>query len=209
MVTAEGLAKLGDFGVAHMEGADWGKTHTGAVLGTLDYMAPEQRSDATSADARSDFWSLAATLYQMVTGQLPRIIRLDGVPLTLREALLKALDETPEKRYQSAGELKTALSEVAERTKEQPSQQSLSPGQCPDCGHRNGIEQRFCLDCGASLREKCLDCQAEQPIWARHCGGCGVDLAESLGKHIKQSERKRQEIQTLRESYCHPECDGC
>jgi stress response protein SCP2 len=46
-------------------------------LGTPDFMPPEQRRDAAEVDHRSDLWSLAATVYQMVTGRSPKIIRFD------------------------------------------------------------------------------------------------------------------------------------
>jgi phage FluMu protein Com len=72
LLTKEGVPKLTDFGLARTETGDTGQTMSGAVLGTLDFMPPEQRLDATRADARSDVWSLAATLYQMVTSKSPR-----------------------------------------------------------------------------------------------------------------------------------------
>ena len=66
----------------------------GAVLGTLDFMPPEQRKDATAlTDARSDLWSLAATLYQLVTGEPPRVIDLDEVPQELQDVLGKGTED--------------------------------------------------------------------------------------------------------------------
>ena len=65
----------------------------GAVLGTLDFMPPEQRRDATQTDNRSDLWALAATLYQLVTGEPPRVIDLDEVPQELRSCLAQALKQ--------------------------------------------------------------------------------------------------------------------
>jgi tRNA A-37 threonylcarbamoyl transferase component Bud32 len=54
LLTKEGVPKLTDFGLARVETGDTGQTMAGAVLGTLDFMPPEQRRDATQADARSD-----------------------------------------------------------------------------------------------------------------------------------------------------------
>ena len=78
-------------------------------MGTLDFMPPEQRRDATQTDARSDLWSLAATLYQLVSGEPPRVIDLDEVPQELRTTLSKALKTKPDARYQTAREFKDAL----------------------------------------------------------------------------------------------------
>ena len=73
----------------------------GAVLGTPDFMPPEQRRDASLVDQRSDLWSLAATVYQMVTGRSPKIIRFKDVPESIQDVLGKALEESREARYQS------------------------------------------------------------------------------------------------------------
>ena len=80
LMTTDGVPKLTDFGLARQESSDEGQTREGTLLGTLDYMPPEQRKDATSADVRSDLWSLGATFYQMVTGNSPRVIVLEEVP---------------------------------------------------------------------------------------------------------------------------------
>jgi len=112
LLSAAGAPKLGDFGLARLETADHVRTHTGAYLGTPDFIAPEQREDPRRADARSDLWSLAATLYQMLTGQPPRVIISDRIPQRLRPVLLKALDEVPGRRYQTVGEFREALAEA-------------------------------------------------------------------------------------------------
>ncbi|MCA8989874.1 MAG: serine/threonine protein kinase, partial [Planctomycetaceae bacterium] len=91
LLTVDGVPKLTDFGLAKDEAADLGLSVTGAVLGTLDFMPPEQRRDAALSDARSDLWSLGATLYQMVTGETPRVIDLDAVPRQLRTTMSQAL----------------------------------------------------------------------------------------------------------------------
>ena len=71
LVTADGQAKLTDLGlVKNLEG-DFNLTHTLSCLGTPNFMAPEQFEDAKRADERSDLYSLAATLYMAVTGELP------------------------------------------------------------------------------------------------------------------------------------------
>jgi len=103
LMTTAGLPKLSDFGLARQVSIDHGQTQEGAVLGTSDFMSREQHNDATSVDARSDLWSLAATLYQMLTGKSPRRMRLDQLPAAIRDVLDKALEENPEDRYQTVG----------------------------------------------------------------------------------------------------------
>ena len=66
---AAGDVKLGDFGVAHL--ADLGATLTGAMLGTLAYMSPEQITGAQRPDATTDLYALGVILHRMLTGTLP------------------------------------------------------------------------------------------------------------------------------------------
>jgi eukaryotic-like serine/threonine-protein kinase len=71
LITPDGTAKLADLGLAREIGTDLNLTKMGRGLGTPHYMAPEQFRDAKNADARCDLYSLAATLYVVLTGQLP------------------------------------------------------------------------------------------------------------------------------------------
>jgi serine/threonine-protein kinase len=73
LVTADGVIKLSDLGLARLhEGDHVGSLTTeGLCLGTPEYMAPEQAEDARSADRRSDLYSMGATLFHLLTGQLP------------------------------------------------------------------------------------------------------------------------------------------
>ena len=71
LVTAEGVAKLADLGLVKETETDLNLTKTGRGLGTPHFMAPEQFRNAKGADVRCDIYSLGATLYQMVTGELP------------------------------------------------------------------------------------------------------------------------------------------
>ena len=71
MVTPSGEAKLADLGLVKEVDADLNLTKTGRGLGTPHFMAPEQFRSAKDADIRADVYSLGATLYMMVTGELP------------------------------------------------------------------------------------------------------------------------------------------
>jgi serine/threonine protein kinase len=71
LVTPDGIAKLADLGLVKETETDLNLTRTGRGLGTPHFMAPEQFRNAKNADIRCDIYSLGATLYQMVTGELP------------------------------------------------------------------------------------------------------------------------------------------
>lgn len=72
LVTADGQAKLLDFGLARLVGStDERLTYTGAALGTIGFMAPEQTRHAHTADARADVFGLGCTLFYALTGQVP------------------------------------------------------------------------------------------------------------------------------------------
>jgi eukaryotic-like serine/threonine-protein kinase len=71
LMTSDGQAKLADLGLVKEVDADLNLTKTGRGLGTPHFMAPEQFRNAKNADVRCDIYSLGATLYMMVTGELP------------------------------------------------------------------------------------------------------------------------------------------
>ena len=83
MLTRKGQIKILDFGLARMASetrpdlrlpsgtAHPGLTRTGEIMGTPDYMAPEQFIDPSRADIRADLYSLASTLYYLLTGRTP------------------------------------------------------------------------------------------------------------------------------------------
>jgi Tol biopolymer transport system component len=139
-------AKLMDFGLARataMESAPGSLTQSptmtrqltaeGAIVGTFQYMAPEQL-DGSEADARSDIWALGATLYEMVTGQkafsgrsqaslIASILKESPLPLAQAQPLAPpALDQViraclakdPEQRIQTAHDVKLQLQWIAE-----------------------------------------------------------------------------------------------
>jgi serine/threonine protein kinase len=71
---AEGRVKVLDFGLARFayDGRTTGRlTQTGGILGTPDYMAPEQAVDAVRADVRADIYSLGCTFYHLLAGRPP------------------------------------------------------------------------------------------------------------------------------------------
>ena len=74
LLTPQGQIKILDFGLARLRGESSegkGQTPEGALLGTPDYVAPEQARDAKTADIRADLYSLGCTWYEMLTGRPP------------------------------------------------------------------------------------------------------------------------------------------
>jgi serine/threonine protein kinase len=106
------VPKLTDFGVARW-GASAGGLSAGAIGGTDDFMAPEQRDG--HAEARSDLWSLAATAYQALSGQSPRAIRADALPAPVRSVLMRALESQLEDRYPTVRDFQAALAAAVRR----------------------------------------------------------------------------------------------
>ncbi|MEJ2748648.1 MAG: protein kinase [Anaerolineae bacterium] len=127
-----GRAILTDFGIVKLVGGQSvAYTATGALIGTPAYMSPEQAL-GKSGDERADIYSMGVLLFQMVTGQLPYeadtplavvmkhvneptpmpIVFNPDIPEALQNIILKAMAKVPEDRYQTAGELATALRQV-------------------------------------------------------------------------------------------------
>src|SRR6185295_8593384 len=127
----EGEAMLADFGIAIAVKEAGGNrlTESGVSLGTPQYMSPEQATGDRDLDARSDIYSIAAVLYEMLAGQPPhtgasvqavitkllterpthlRVLR-DTVPESVDAAVAKALAKLPVDRYASAGDFARAL----------------------------------------------------------------------------------------------------
>ena len=116
LLTKDGRAKLADFGLARPLQEDTGAlTGSHVVMGTPDYIAPEQMTG--HADHRADLYSLGVMLYEMLTGQTPRGAFAPAsqrvlVDVRLDQVVLRALQQEPERRYQQASEMKTDVDTI-------------------------------------------------------------------------------------------------
>jgi len=137
LVTAEGHAKVLDFGIAKLAPGLSNhlspRTRTGALLGTPAYMAPEQISGAENVDPRTDLYAAGVVLFEAVTGRTPfqgetlydlmrahlelappspRALRPE-LPLALERVILTALEKDPARRFQTAAAMTQALHDAA------------------------------------------------------------------------------------------------
>ncbi len=125
---ADDRALVSDFGLAKLTSTE-SLTVTGDVFGSPPYMSPEQATDATQTDCRSDVYSLGATMYHALTGRPPfqaatatqtilQVVRDEPIPvrqlnpdvdLDLETVCMKCLEKDPHRRYSSAKELSDEL----------------------------------------------------------------------------------------------------
>src|ERR1051325_10718136 len=130
MLTDKGSIKVMDFGIARVLGTTR-MTRQGTIIGTVEYMAPEQIKGQDS-DSRTDIYSLGILLYEILTGRVPFESQSENreygimmaqineapppprtlaahIPLYVEQAIMRALAKNPAARFQTVGEFRVAL----------------------------------------------------------------------------------------------------
>lgn len=194
---AEGVVKVTDFGLGKAAAVSMGESialsaslageDAKHIAGTLDYMAPEQRS-GNGVDARADLYACGVVLYEMLTGERPAGTDL---PSDLNPKSPKALDEVfkrsyarLEKRFASAGEFLEALNLAGMPPLPPPlpkrAELVAATKQCPSCRRAVGGTDQFCMHCGVQLVEwvlRCPQCGAYPDPADRFCIFCGTAVS--------------------------------
>ncbi len=189
-----GVVKITDFGFGQRAAPQAGSIaysmsldHDQAkrIVGTIDYMSPEQRS-GESVDARSDLYACGAILFEMITGERPTGTEVPsdlrtGVPAWIDEAFRKSYARL-DRRFASAAEMTSALRGVEPPALRGAIANPHKPGgqtACPRCSRPVGSDDQFCMHCGvqlvASVR-RCGHCGSYPDANDQFCTHCGRTL---------------------------------
>jgi Protein kinase domain len=162
LLRADGSCALCDFGIARTDGG--ADTKTGTALGSVPFMAPEQRIDPRQAGPQADLYAAACCLYNLLTGDTPIDLylaadsspRWQGVPAPLRAVLRQATRSEPSRRFHTAAEMADALRVVLPAVADLPAARGAgrpARGYAPTRGIDEPSE-------AAQYRERSIDVEA-------------------------------------------------
>jgi|GEM_PF-2292085 len=166
-----GIVKITDFGIARIEKSELIRTQDERFMGTIYYCSPEQLTNFTTIDGRSDLFSAAILLYQFLTGKLPfhgpslaetidKIIQGSpvpprklnpSIPAQLEKVILKALSKNPPDRFRTVGEFKGALQRSISSGKDDGREKLKSPARKTTTTSWIGPIPRFPIVVGSIL----------------------------------------------------------
>jgi len=119
LLTRELEPKLSDFGIATaLWGQDSRYTRTDEIVGTMDYIAPEQKENSKNVDLRADLYSIGVIMYQLITGRKPMGAfpppkkACPSIPEQLDNIVMKCLQPLPIDRYKNASNLSLEIGQV-------------------------------------------------------------------------------------------------
>jgi len=202
MVAVDGSLKLMDFGIARIL-EKMRLTRSGHLIGTLEYMSPEQ-VQGRDVDARSDLYSLAVVLFELLTGRVPfskgtdfEIMKAQieeqppplhrfaaGLPAALEDILGRALAKDPARRYPDADAFRIALEKVladagpiAQAASAAPATRLITtPDQIP-ADARDSAADPAVVAVSATGVGSALAGASEPPFWRRYPGIVALVLA--------------------------------
>ena len=148
LLDRRGRVKVADFGLAKIMGggnesatdgsvaATASLTVAGNIMGTPQYMSPEQVQHPAAVDHRADIYALGVVFYQMLTGELPgkriappsKIVHID---VRLDEVVLRSLEQNPELRFQQVSEVKTMVETIVQSSETPPPPSPVAGGVAP------------------------------------------------------------------------------
>ncbi|HMP77870.1 MAG TPA: serine/threonine-protein kinase [Pirellulaceae bacterium] len=210
LIDRKGRVKIADFGLAKMveAGVDQAWTLTGSrqVLGTLNYMAPEQIEQPSKVDHRADIYSLGVVLYELLTGELP----LGRFPLPsergkspadLDHVVLRTLEKEPDRRYQRASEVRTAVESAWAAVRPTTAAQAggLAPPAAPAFEYRPGPDVQRSPRVAFSVVEPHLNLMITHGVMRINKGNLEIDYSAKENIFKSMQLKSGQHVIPLRD----------
>jgi predicted Ser/Thr protein kinase len=222
LIGGDGKPKLTDFGIARLTYATR-MTRTGDIVGTPEYMSPEQAKGA-AVEAPSDVYSLGVVMYELLTGRVPfegatalEIIKKHQYeePQNIRESnraihdglariVMRMLAKEPKERHKSAEQVATALSAIRPMAIRAACAKETAAGTAVTrIGHDASaahVAQQKAVRVKELRGKRCPRCHAEIDVGDKVCVACGTDLrtGESVRKIAIKLGRKQRVAKTAK-----------